>query len=50
MLEGQDPGISTRSAYDVDSTLSYTVLSNTTSGAWPICAFLDEQLPVLASK
>ena len=49
MLEGQDPGISTRSAYDIDSTLSYTVLSNTTSGAWPICAFLDEQLPSLAS-
>jgi CubicO group peptidase (beta-lactamase class C family) len=35
-LEGSDPGISFRSAFEPATELLYTVISNTTSGAWPI--------------
>ena len=47
MLEGYDAGVSFRSAYDPDSGLSYTVLSNTTAGAWPLVKLLDGMLPDL---
>jgi CubicO group peptidase (beta-lactamase class C family) len=48
MLEGMDAGVSCRSAYDRSSGLSYTVISNTSSGAWPIVRYLDERLPGIA--
>ena len=49
MLEGSDAGISCRTVHDRPSGLGYTVISNTSSGAWPIVAFLDERLPSLAT-
>ncbi len=48
MLEGMDAGVSCRTAYDRPSSLSYTVISNTSSGVWPLVAWLDERLPVVA--
>jgi CubicO group peptidase (beta-lactamase class C family) len=44
MLEGYDPGASFHSAHDPDSGTTYAVLSNTSEGAWPIVAILDERL------
>ena len=35
-LEGADAGVSFRTAHDPNERLTYTVLSNTTDGAWPI--------------
>jgi len=35
-VEGCDPGISFRAAYQPETGVSYTVLANTTSGAWPV--------------
>jgi hypothetical protein len=49
MLEGYDAGVSFRSAYDPASELLYTVISNTSAGAWPLVRLLDELLPELAS-
>ena len=43
-LEGSDAGVSFRSVHDPDERLTYTVLSNTTDGAWPIARFLADQL------
>jgi CubicO group peptidase (beta-lactamase class C family) len=48
MLEGSDAGISCRTAFDRESGISYTVISNTSSGAWPIVRHLGERLPDLA--
>ena len=48
MLEGFDAGVSFRSAYDPTSSLLYTVISNTSSGAWPLVKVLDDMLPELA--
>jgi CubicO group peptidase (beta-lactamase class C family) len=48
MLEGSDPGVSFRTAYDPSSELLYTVMANTSGGAWPIVEVLDEMLPELA--
>jgi CubicO group peptidase (beta-lactamase class C family) len=48
MLEGSDPGVAFRTAYDPPSELLYTVMSNTSAGAWPIVEILDEVLPELA--
>ena len=48
MLEGMDAGISCRTVFDRSSSLSYTVISNTSSGAWPIVRYLDERLPRIA--
>jgi CubicO group peptidase (beta-lactamase class C family) len=44
LLEGSDAGVSFRSLHDPDAQLTYTVLSNTTEGAWPIARHLDEHL------
>ena len=41
---GLDAGVSFRSLHDPDAQLTYTVLSNTTDGAWPIARHLDELL------
>ena len=49
MLEGMDAGVSCRTAYDQSSGLSYTVISNTSSGAWPIVRYLEERLPSVAA-
>jgi CubicO group peptidase (beta-lactamase class C family) len=44
ILEGCDAGISFRSARDPKTTLTYTVISNSSDGAWPITQRLDELL------
>jgi CubicO group peptidase (beta-lactamase class C family) len=41
-MEGQDAGISFRSSHAPGRGVTYTVASNTTYGAWPICELLDE--------
>ena len=47
MLEGYDAGVSFRSAYDPPSGFMYTVMSNTSAGAWPLVELLDDLLPAL---
>ena len=44
MLEGADAGVSFRSVHVPTAGLTYTVISNTSDGAWPLTQFLDEQL------
>lgn len=44
ILEGADAGISFRSIHDPASGTTRTVLSNTTSGAWPVTRRLTELL------
>jgi len=44
MLEGSDAGVSFRSLHDPGLGVSQTVISNTTTGAWPIARLLDELL------
>lgn len=48
MLEGMDAGVSCRTAFDRSSGLSYTVISNTSSGSWPIVRYLDDRLLSIA--
>jgi CubicO group peptidase (beta-lactamase class C family) len=48
MLEGMDAGVSCRTVYDRPSGLTYAVISNTSSGAWPLVRYLEERLPSLA--
>lgn len=50
MLEGMDAGVSCRTAFDRPSSLTYTVISNTSSGSWPLVSFLDDRLPSLAGS
>lgn len=45
MLEGYDAGVSFRTMHDPGSAATWTVISNTSEGAWPIVEFLEEQLP-----
>lgn len=44
MLEGCDAGVSFRTTHDPRNGLTYTVISNTTRGAWPIVRFLNDRL------
>jgi CubicO group peptidase (beta-lactamase class C family) len=44
MLEGMDAGVSFRSVHDAGTSVTHTVISNTTTGAWPIARHLDERL------
>jgi CubicO group peptidase (beta-lactamase class C family) len=44
VLEGSDAGVSFRSVHDPAGPITHTVLSNTTSGAWPIARHLGELL------
>ena len=44
MLEGYDAGVSFRSMHDPVTTSTYTVISNTSEGAWPIVELLEERL------
>jgi CubicO group peptidase (beta-lactamase class C family) len=43
-LEGYDAGVSFRTVHDPSSALTWTVISNTSEGAWPICVLLKELL------
>ena len=43
-LEGYDPGVSFRSVWDPTTDVSHTVISNTSSGAWPMTKALDAAL------
>jgi CubicO group peptidase (beta-lactamase class C family) len=43
-LEGSDAGVSFQSLHDPATQLTYTVLSNTTTGAWPIARHLRDIL------
>jgi CubicO group peptidase (beta-lactamase class C family) len=45
MLIGQDPGVSFMSVHDPAPGLTYTVISNTTDGAWPVLRHLRERFP-----
>lgn len=44
ILEGSDAGVSFRTVHDPDARLTHTVLSNTTSGAWPMVRRLHRLL------
>jgi CubicO group peptidase (beta-lactamase class C family) len=44
MLEGSDTGVSFRSVHDPARELTHTVVSNTTSGAWPVVRLLRDRL------
>lgn len=44
LLEGYDPGVSFRSVHTPEEGLTYTVISNTAEGAWPITRRLAELL------
>ena len=46
-LEGSDAGISFRSEFTPATGDSYTVVSNTTSGAWPLVRELEPLLGAL---
>ncbi len=43
-LEGMDAGVSFRSVHDRRRRLTYTVISNSTRGAWPLCRLLQDRL------
>ena len=43
ILEGMDAGVSFRSTHDPRSDLTWTVVSNTTDGAWPVARYLRER-------
>jgi CubicO group peptidase (beta-lactamase class C family) len=43
-LEGMDAGVSFRSVHDRSRRYTYTILSNTTDGAWPLAAHLADRL------
>jgi hypothetical protein len=45
-LHGYDAGASFRSVHDPASTVTHTVISNTSEGAWPITELLDERLAI----
>jgi CubicO group peptidase (beta-lactamase class C family) len=44
MLEGCDTGVSFRSVHDPHSSVTHTVISNTSDGAWPMTRLLAERL------
>jgi len=46
VLEGHDAGVSFRSCHDPQARLTYTVLANTTDGAWAIVQELNDALGV----
>ena len=45
ILEGMDAGVSFHSRHDAGEGFTWTVVSNTTDGAWPIARHLRELLP-----
>jgi CubicO group peptidase (beta-lactamase class C family) len=46
MLVGSDAGVSFRSVHQPKSSLTHTVISNTSDGAWPITQRLDQLLNI----
>ena len=44
MLEGYDAGVSFRTVHDPVTTLTYTVISNWSDGAWPMVSGLHQHL------
>ena len=44
ILEGYDAGVSFRTVHDPDTSLTYTVISNTSDGAWPMARCLAEHV------
>ncbi len=44
MMEGSDAGVSFRSVHDPGRRMTHTVISNTSTGAWPIARLLEELL------
>jgi hypothetical protein len=42
ILVGCDAGVSFHSVHDPAGAFTYTVLSNTSNGAWPLARLLDE--------
>ena len=44
MLTGSDAGVSFHSVHDPAQRLTYTVISNTSDGAWPIARLLAQEL------
>jgi len=44
ILEGYDAGVSFRTVHDSDTPVTYTVISNTSDGAWPIARALAEHV------
>ena len=45
-LEGHDAGVSFASLHQPSSSITYTVISNWSEGAWPVVALLDERLGI----
>lgn len=43
VLEGYDAGVSFRSAHDPGSARTWTVISNSSEGAWPVARLLEER-------
>ncbi len=48
LIEGEDAGVSFRSAHEPATGTTSTVISNTTDGAWPIARHLDDALMAAA--
>jgi len=44
LLEGYDAGVSFRTAHDPERQVTYTVISNTTRGAWPLARLIEASL------
>ena len=44
LLEGCDAGVSFRSGHDPRRTITHTVISNTSDGAWPVARLIEERL------
>ena len=44
ILEGYDAGVSFRTVHDPDTSCTYTVISNTSDGAWPMARCLAEHV------
>lgn len=44
VLEGYDPGVSFRSSHDPQTDTTVTVIANTSDGAWPMIAAVEESL------
>jgi hypothetical protein len=43
-LEGYDAGVSFKSLHQPSSSVTYTVISNWSEGAWPITTLLNDRL------
>jgi len=44
ILEGYDAGVSFRSVHDPSARVTFTVVSNTSEGAWPLARYLGDTL------